>query len=531
MPSPRNLLSLTIVPLALGWVSFAGAADPIPAAQRVQFVCKHVRASEAERMLNKLLPASATVQVDNRANTVQVSGPSDAVALARSIVAGFDTAGPANTTGGGYMKMYTVPDGQAARLVADLRVVYKSATITPARSDAILVYAPSGDQQAIAKRLAVLVLAHSGAKVTPVKLITDGQNKPGSQLVDPQTPKSKDGSETPVTITALGNKLYIHSDDPDALKLVQQMVRLLTTAPSGKGDFEIIHLKNGSAEDVAKILDDAFNGPKDNQQNRFMPPWMARFNMNQEPAKPPAIRVVADAASNSLLIQASPLNMLTIRRLLNGALDAEDNDSNAVLQTFIIPLKFAQASDVAATLKDVYKERMNSSTNSPFPFGRGRFRFGMMNQNQDKKVTLSVGTDERTNSLVVNCPGSLYQEVNRLVQQLDSGASKTTPTVQIVAVHGVDPTVLQQMLDVMQGQLSVTALTGTNSRPGGGMMMPMFGGRGFGGGGGRGFGGGGFGGRGFGGPGGGFGGRGLGGPGGFGGGMGGRGGRGGRPGG
>src|SRR5262249_1656812 len=58
-------------------------------------------------------------------------------------------------------------------------------------------------------------------------------NKP--QLVDPQAPKPGK-KDSPVTMTAVGNKLLITSDDPEALALVQELYRLLTQRQEGDGD-------------------------------------------------------------------------------------------------------------------------------------------------------------------------------------------------------------------------------------------------------------------------------------------------------
>src|SRR5262249_14907878 len=150
----------------------------------------------------------------------------------------------------------------------------------------------------------------------------------GKQLTDPQEKPKKNGEkpggkDLPVTITAFGNKLIVTSDDPKALALVQELTRLLTQTPEGKGDFEIIKLNNASATDMAKILDEAFNGPKQQTQPQQQFPFFNnRFGV-QPPANPTpnTIRVVADPATNSLLVRASPLDMLTIRRLLDTALD------------------------------------------------------------------------------------------------------------------------------------------------------------------------------------------------------------------
>src|SRR5207248_9396809 len=163
------------------------------------------------------------------------------------------------------------------------------------------------------------------------------------QLVDPKEKKPGNPS-APVNIMAVGNRLMITSDDPQALELVSELVRLLTQQPNSKGEFEVIHLKNATASDVAKILDEAYNGARrQNQQMQFGGfPFGGRggfggFAAQQQQPVEDRIRVVADPATNSLLVRASPIDMLGIRRLLNTSLDVDTVDSRAVIRTWMIP--------------------------------------------------------------------------------------------------------------------------------------------------------------------------------------------------
>ncbi|MCS7045348.1 MAG: hypothetical protein NZO58_03225, partial [Gemmataceae bacterium] len=66
----------------------------------------------------------------------------------------------------------------------------------------------------------------------------------------------------PITITAFGNRLIVTSEDKEALQLVQELARLITRTDQGEGDFEVIRLKNANAVEAAKVLDEAFNGPR-----------------------------------------------------------------------------------------------------------------------------------------------------------------------------------------------------------------------------------------------------------------------------
>ena len=78
--------------------------------------------------------------------------------------------------------------------------------------------------------------------------------------------------------------------------------------------------------------------PANQQQQQQGFPFSAAWRPGRfepQPAQTPAptaIRVVADPATNSLLVRASPLDMITIRRLLDKALDTGETESKAVSQ-------------------------------------------------------------------------------------------------------------------------------------------------------------------------------------------------------
>ena len=147
-------------------------------------------------------------------------------------------------------------------------------------------------------------------RANPVKVILPTGAPP--DVVRAEPPKKLVKGEAPVIITAIANRLIVTSDDPQAVKLVAELFRLLQ-APSGEGDFEVVRLRYAQAGDAARVLDEAFNtGRVGKGAFGGGGPTIAR---NER------IRVVADPATNSLLIKASPLDTLTIRNLLTRALD------------------------------------------------------------------------------------------------------------------------------------------------------------------------------------------------------------------
>ena len=183
----------------------------------------------------------------------------------------------------------------------------------------------------------------------------------------PATNSQPANKGAPLKITAIGNRLIISSDDPQALKTAHELVRYLTQPQGGQGDYEAIRLKNASAVDAAKALDEAFNGTKQQtgpQQGGF-PGFFGRGAVMPATPAPKTISVVAYPPTNTLLVRASPFDMIRIRQLLKNAIDTDDTESKGVMKTWLLkPLKYATATEVANVIRDVYREYTN---NNPLP--------------------------------------------------------------------------------------------------------------------------------------------------------------------
>src|SRR5262249_1413752 len=184
-----------------------------------------------------------------------------------------------------------------------------------------------GNAAVLAEELERMLKLLRGKK-NAVRVVLPGREQPQPAKTPAKTPET---AANMITITAVANRLIITSDDAEALAAVNDLVRRITQgARSGP---EIISLRHAVAVGVAKLLDETFNG--------------------RGQAKTERIRVVADAASNSLLVQANPLDMITIRRLLERALDAPAAEVTARTR-LIGPLRNATAAEVVKVVRQIY---------------------------------------------------------------------------------------------------------------------------------------------------------------------------------
>jgi type II secretory pathway component GspD/PulD (secretin) len=447
----------------------------------LSYKCLYIKASEARRLLEELLgkPDSRvkgagqfTLSTDERTNTLHLRGSAERLAEAKAILIRIDVAGKdARPVGAApVLKIYSVPSGQAEALARTLQQLFRgmqTVRITPAGSNRILVYAAPEDQleigrkiqetaptvsieviplqaleaprtvellrrlfaegssrrgsgptmEADASRNAIVIrgtqdqveeirsalrkLGETGQQPAGVRTITLEQGDAASLAEElqkmlakmrsnpvrvvlpggkpePATKPPVPGKGAPaVTLTAVGNKLLVTTDDPQALALVQELVRVMS-AP-GQGELEVIRLVHGSAVEVARTLDELFNGPGSGRIQR--------------------VRIVAEPVSNALLVKASPLDLLTIRRLILRNLDVAQDRVDMGTRTFILgPLRHAKAAELAKVFRELFSE--------------------------GGKPTVSIGVDARTNSLILRCSASVFEDMKRLLEQLDVKVDK-----------------------------------------------------------------------------------------------------------
>jgi len=158
--------------------------------------------------------------------------------------------------------------------------------------------------------------------------------------------------------------------------------------------------------------------------------------------------LTANAASNSLILTATQAN---IRRILE-VIHALDTPLSGVAQIKVFQLKYANATNAARLITEVFQQPGRSSQAQPSPFGFGRLfmgpgggppggdrggdrggdqggdrggRSGSSQQSQGALAqNVTASADERTNTLVVSAPPELLPVIEGLVKELDSNPSE-----------------------------------------------------------------------------------------------------------
>jgi type II secretory pathway component GspD/PulD (secretin) len=319
-----------------------------------------------------------------------------------------------------------------------------------------------------------------------------GEKSDRPPLFDPrdekkEPPKKKGG----IVLIPFGGQISVKAEDPEDQKLIEQLIDLIT-AKTGNEEFEVIKLKHTNAIEVAKLLDEMYNGPRHPQQpqqpqQQVQPQQPPQQPQQQPQGGPPVggyggghsphsssssssssstgsstfdrIRVLADPNLNAVLLRAAPIDAVTIKKLIR---DQIDQPGEQVMKNHVVKLKTALATEVANNIRELYRQVMDVN---PLPGQPGSDRLGFQmallgNPNAGRPVdvngvprtsALTIGVDERSNSLLVQSSDALFDEVKKLAEDLDDAAKNPSRRVQVRFTRGLDPSLVQQVVDSIQG--------------------------------------------------------------------------------
>ena len=178
----------------------------------------------------------------------------------------------------------------------------------------------------------------------------------------------------------------------------------------------VIPLKHVSAEDLVRELGPLYQ------------------RMPRKSAKD-GVDIGSNDRSNSLVVLSSEANFRATERLV-ASLDTEQAQE-AVMESFT--LKNAEAEDVAKQLQDLNKD---PDSNSRFPF----YIFGSDPKGAGKKK-LTVVSDRRRNTVIVQCPPTQMDSVRKLVEALDAPAGDESLAPSIFPLKYVSAVDIEDVLN------------------------------------------------------------------------------------
>jgi hypothetical protein len=308
---------------------------------------------------------------------------------------------------------------------------------------------------------------------------TPAAAEPAPESAQPSAAKKDAASPpAPVTVTVTEDgKLMLNSADTAALDRMEDLIEDLS--PPEKR-FKVFPLKYIRASEMWYDLTDYF---KDDMQGEsetnydysWFPPRPHNSAKKGEAglSKRRKLMITYDRPSNSILVSnASAKQLADIEELIREFDKQAPVDSVEIRQTAAIKIQYSRPSVIAAAVKEVYRDLLSSKDKE---FAQGK-------QNGDRSTTermtvinygssdsgsgsdrpspmkvgfdgaLSLGADDVSAVLIVSAQKGIFNDIVRMVHELDEQASPKT-TVQVHRLAGnVSAEAIQKAIDKAVGK-------------------------------------------------------------------------------
>jgi hypothetical protein len=266
-------------------------------------------------------------------------------------------------------------------------------------------------------------------------------------------------------------RLIISSEDTDALDSIEELAAQLATP---RKDYKVYKLKYALAYGVALNLVDFFkDDDKKDSRSNF---WDNYYGNNQDDSKDDrqnrlskrrALKFISDSDSNTILVEnADAAQLKTIDELIALYDKLPPEDSQSARKTETIHLEYSKAKVVAETIKDVYRDLLSANDKAlqgaksndresarTFIYEYSSGDDGKKEQKMPKfKGQLSIGIDDLSNSLVVSAPAYLFDQVHKMIKDLDDAAAPTSTIKVIKLSPGVSSQQAREVLSDLLGE-------------------------------------------------------------------------------
>ena len=401
------------------------------------------------------------VNPDKRTNSVILIGMPDKIAMAEAMLKQLDTK---ESVGESEVRVFELKNAKAAtvaKMITDLlgtTVRYYTPRSSSSSSSSsrrpipipsssknttkvvadevgnrIIVSGTIAEIDKVAKLIEKLdkgVTLAGGMKIFPLKTADASQI---AEIVTKATskPDGKGGFRSSLSISADGrtNSLIVVGSPTD-VEAASGVIKELDRAPESEPyEIHVIQLKSGNAEVLDKALENLF------------------ATRTGQKAGIPNFRVEADNSSNSLMISVPPAHWKRVEAAIKKL--TEIADASAAPPTRVIQLKFADARELATTLKTIYPPTRAARYNTP----------GI--------TPVSIAYNTSSNSLVVSASAEDLDSISALIKSIDVEKAAEVDPIRIVHLKSADADKVAAMLSKMlppkgEGQAPDVFIQGDN---------------------------------------------------------------------
>lgn len=249
-----------------------------------------------------------------------------------------------------------------------------------------------------------------------------------------------------VSITSLDNpNALLLIGREEAIASVLELIAKIDMPIDERDQLQVFRLQHASAVDAQDTIQDYFvEQPGESDDPR--------------PGLGTRVRVLADYRTNSLIVNASPRDMVEVKRLINQ-LDVLQIASQSEIRTF--PLNNALAEDLAQTLNDVITAADDDGQITTPSATLSIVRLGSNGTEQFDSGILAgavITADANANAIVVKAPSASMALIGELIDQLDQ-APGIESLVKVFTLQNSDAQQLTTALQSLFGTDAATAGT------------------------------------------------------------------------
>jgi type II secretory pathway component GspD/PulD (secretin) len=326
------------------------------------------------------------------------------------------------------------------------------------------------------------------------------QEQPGTEAAKPAeaAPKQKTTPGAEVVITVTPNGIVVSSQDLDALDRVEEMLRGLEETEPGK-EYTIFYLRYAKADVAADLLSQALGGGSGDEggggsllgdmagsmfgggggMGGLMGAMLGGGGSGSSAISSGPVLLIPDNRLNAIVAQGKPGD-LDIAEMLLKIIDQPGGPQNpsVIPRPRFIPVLHTTAAEMAETIKQVYATRMTAPAGQPQQVspqqlmqalaggrgGRGGRGGGGGNDRKSEEPKMTIGVDEKSNSLIVSAPPALFDEIAQLVEELDIASSQKDEFVWI-GNSATNAAHIEQALSSILGDDVEITRVGTTTTP------------------------------------------------------------------
>ncbi|QDS98588.1 secretin N-terminal domain-containing protein [Adhaeretor mobilis] len=210
-------------------------------------------------------------------------------------------------------------------------------------------------------------------------------------------------SNAQITADQNGNSLIVSAPRP-ALPLIAALIAELDKAPDNTAELKVFTINNGDAVSLAEMLETLLGAGEEGNQGEGSSPFQLRFSV--------------DERTNSIIAAGSQDELILVEAILLRL----DSSNARERENRVYKLKNANAEQVALALQDWLEGRRNVEGTAP----------GVVSPFQQIEREVVVVPEINSNSLIVSAAPEYYEELTKIIEQLDEQA----PMVMIQVLIG-----------------------------------------------------------------------------------------------